>query len=315
MKILVTEPDGFSPKAVDIMKDAGIHVDLYQGEIGNLHAVAADYDGAIIRFATEWRRAALEKVAHWKVLASPVTGVDHVDVSAAADLGIDVVTLADLQGLDQVTSTAELALGLLLCLVRNISQAHNSVMAGSWNRDLFVGRELKGRTVGIVGMGRLGRIFSGMAEACRMSLIYYDPHVDDVSYKKCESLDELAAEADVVSLHVKLNLDTEEMIGKSFFEASKPGQLLINTARGGLVDEDALLQALRNGQLAGAGLDVLADEPETGSKIDSPLLDYARTHFNVVLTPHIGGATFDAMRTTEEMLARELARRFGSHQS
>ena len=311
MDVLITEPDGFSLRALDSLRSGGFETHLYDGELAGVGDVIENYEGVIIRLGIHWSGELLKKAKNLKFIGTPTTGLNHIDLDAAQDLRIDVVSLSGLQGLDCVTSTAEHAFGLLLALVRNTCAAHQSVLAGQWDRDAFTGRELRGKTVGVLGMGRLGRMFADMARAFRMRVVYYDPFVTTDDFERCDSLRELAEQADVISIHVKLNPETVALLGRTFFESCRPGAFLVNTSRGELIDEDSLIEALECGKLAGAALDVLSGEPETGQVYESPIIEYARCHRSVILTPHIGGATLDAMRATEELLAAELVHRFG----
>jgi phosphoglycerate dehydrogenase-like enzyme len=217
-----------------------------------------------------------------------------------------------IQGLDinRITSTSEMALGLLLALVRRIRPATESVENGDWDRRHFIGRQLSGKTAGIIGMGRLGRIFARIVKAIGMDIVYYDPYVENGEGRRCESLAELASCSDVVSVHPKHTPETENLVGELFFEAARKGQFLVNTSRGAIIDEKALLKALQTGRLGGAALDVLRNEPETGEVISGALVDYAREHDNLIITPHIGGACEEAMRATEEIIAEEIIRQF-----
>jgi len=308
--VLITEPDGFCPRAIELLRSGGLETHLYDGELAGVGDVIENYDGLIVRLGIHWSHELLARAKNLKFIGTPTTGLNHIDLDAAQDLRIDVVSLSGLQGLDCVTSTAEHAFGLLLALVRNTCAAHQSVLAGQWDRDSFTGRELRGKTVGVLGMGRLGRMFANLARAFQMRVVYYDPFVATDDFERCDSLSALAEQADVISIHVKLNAETVAFLGSAFFESCRPGAFLINTSRGELIDEDSLIDAIESGKLAGVALDVLSGEPETGQVYESPIIECARCHSNVILTPHVGGATLDAMRATEELLAVELVRRF-----
>ncbi len=267
-------------------------------------AALGEFDAVWFRLAHRIDRQLLAGALRCRVLATPVTGLDHIDLAACAERGVRVVSLrGETDFLRQVRATAELTIGLALALLRHIPAASAHVLDGGWNRDLFRGRELFGRTAGIVGMGRLGTIVAGYFRAMGMDVIGYDPRPDfprDAA-RQMGTLDELLEAADVVSLHVALGDETRHMIGRHEFDAMKPGAVLVNTSRGGIVDEAALLAALEGGRLAGAALDVLEGEPNVGR--DHPLVAYARRHDNLLIVPHVGGNTVESFAKTELFLA------------
>lgn len=313
MNVVIAESPGFAPRALEQLRAAGWTCELYAEALDALPARLAGADGAIVRFGLRWDAERLRRAAgRLRFLAVPATGADHIDRAAAAALGIEVVSVAGHPGLREITATPEHAFGLMLALLRNTVPAHLSVLRGEWNRDAHFGRQLKGSAVGVVGLGRTGRAFAGMAEAFGARVAYFDPFVREARYTRCNSLEELARTSDVAAVHAVLDADTRGLLGAAFFAALKPGAFLVNTARGALVDEAELLRALASGRLAGAALDTICDEPDRGAALASPLLDYARTHANLLLTPHIGGATPESIRTVEELLAAVLVRKFGA---
>jgi D-3-phosphoglycerate dehydrogenase len=197
-------------------------------------------------------------------------------------------------------------LALALALLRNIPSAAQSVCQGFWNRDLFRGHELFGKTVGIVGMGRLGTIVAGCFRAFGMDVLGYDPRPDfpHGAARRVEDLDLLIEASDVLSLHVSYSESTRHLIGQEQLSRVRPGAVLVNTSRGGVVDEQALLAALEGGRLAGAALDVLDGEPHVDA--GHPLVAYARERSNLLVVPHIGGNTYESFEKTETFLARRL---------
>ena len=242
-----------------------------------------------------------------RVLGTPTTGELHIDVDYARKGNISICSLRNQKEfLSKITPTAELAWGLLLAVTRQIPRAHDSVCEGNWNGREFgrqTPRMLSTMTLGIIGLGRLGSIVAGYGKAFNMKVLYYDPHVNDDKYIKCENLHELARLSDIVSIHVHLTEKTENLIDSKFLKTMPKGSYIINTARGGIVDEDALLDALKTGHLAGAGLDMLAGEHLPGFKEqlnEHPLVEYAVNHDNLIITPKIGGCTMDAREKTEK---------------
>lgn len=222
------------------------------------------------------------------------TGIDHIDTDYLSKSGIALASLrSEKEFLESLTSTPELAWGLLLACVRNIPAAHRSVLEGGWDRMAFQGRMLHGRTLGLVGLGRIGRILARYGEAFGMRILACDPAATQAQhYVEMVALETLLSTADIISIQVHLAPDTRHMLGEREFGMMKRGAVFINVARGGLVDEDALIEALKNGTIASAGVDVLADEPEIGA---SRLAIYARSAANLVITPHIGGTCEDAL--------------------
>jgi D-3-phosphoglycerate dehydrogenase len=226
--------------------------------------------------------------------------------------GIAVLSLRGERGfLDQVTATAELTWGLLLALTRRIPAASRAAAAGAWDRDAFRGHDVAGKRLGIVGLGRLGRIVAGYGRAFRMSVAAHDPQTDawPESVARAESLQALLAQSDVLSLHLPLSRETTGLIDAKALSALPDGAILLNTSRGAIVDEGALLAALMSGRLAGAALDVLSDETAVAA---SPLIAFAKQHERLLITPHIGGASHEAMARTEIFMAEKLARHLGS---
>lgn len=254
----------------------------------------------------------IDRMPGLKVIGSNTTGVPHIDTEYAASKGVEVISLAGRTDfLSSITPTGEHTWGLLLGLMRRIPWAFDYVKDGGWNRRPF-GAEamLSSLTMGIVGLGRLGCMVAQQGLAFRMTVRYIDPS-EPVSpipgVQRCESLGELVAASDVVSLHVPLTPENVGLISRDVLARFKRGAYLVNTSRGELVDSEALLDSLISGHLAGAALDVFEGEfaPDFLYHFkDHPLLEYARTHDNLLITPHIGGSTIDAWRKTEEYTIR-----------
>ncbi len=256
-----------------------------------------------------------------QAIASPTTGLFHIDVDYVLKENINICSLKNEQKyLSTITSTAEHAWGLLLAVTRRIPSAYESVCEGKW-----IGREFGKKTprmisemsLGILGLGRLGSLVAGYGKAFGMTVYYYDPYVGNDLYIMCENLNDLAKSSDIISIHVHLNAETENLIGRKFLQSIRQGSYIINTARGGIVNENALLDALISGHLGGAGLDMLAGEHLPGFKdklIEHQLIKYAKQHDNLIITPKIGGCTRDAWEKTEryvvDMVIAELEKTF-----
>ncbi len=255
-------------------------------------------------------RAKMEQCPRLRAIATNTTGVPHIDVAAAAAREIRVFSLQhETAFLGTITPTAEHTWGLLLALMRRSPWAHGAVLEGRWNRRPFgAPRMLSRLSLGIVGLGRLGRMVGCYGLAFGMKTAFFDPFVaaSPAGLTKMATLDELVAVSDVVSLHAPADETTHKMINRDILLKFKPGSYLINTARGELVDEGALLEMLKSGRLAGAALDVLEGEFVPGFQVSShPLVAYAREHDNLLLTPHIGGSTIDAWRETERRVIEQ----------
>ena len=241
-----------------------------------------------------------------KLIVSNTTGHPHIDVDYARSRGVFVACLKFApEFLRLITPTAELTWGLVVALTRNILPAHRAVLNGKWDRRPFGAPSmLSAMTLGVVGHGRLGGMVARYGKAFGMIVRYYDPFValSHEGAERCDTLEALVASSDVVSLHVPHEKSTEKLISKKVLMRFKPGSYLVNTARGELLDWQAVLEALESGHLAGAAFDVFEGEFEPGfaQRLPAhPVLEYARTHDNLLLTPHIGGSTVDAWRRTE----------------
>ena len=260
----------------------------------------------------------LDRFPSLRFVATPATGLVHLDLAACAARGVKVVSLKDETAfLTGLTATAELAWGHVLSFHRRILPATAGVNRGVWDRDLFIGNEVKGKTLGVVGLGRLGSMVARYGTAFQMRVLYSDPRRVDLPYAKRVTLDRLLAESDVVTLHVHVSPRTEGMIGEREFRLMRRKPLFVNTSRGELVDEAALLRALRSGRVKGACLDVLRGEHWntvaekkrwlTGNK----LLAYARRHANLQITPHVGGLTREGIERAEKYTVDKLVRVYG----
>lgn len=249
----------------------------------------------------------IDKCLNLKIIGSNTTGHPHIDVDYARSKGIEVVTLKEQKEfLDTITPTAEHTWGLLIALTRNLIHANRSVLDGQWDRRPFGGTKMLSRMkIGVVGLGRLGFKVAQYALSFGMDVFYFDPFVFSglPGLIRCSSLEDLVSQADVVTVHVPHEKETEDMFSAQVFSKFKTGAYFINTSRGELVDHSALLDQLKRGHFAGAALDVFEGEYVSGFE-DSfkhhPLLEYAKVNSNLIITPHIGGSTYDAWFETEK---------------
>lgn len=310
IKILNTESLDYSPSAREILERFAVieAADLQHPE---LFSRLSEIDALIVRLRNQIDREILDSAPHLKAIVTATTGLDHIDTAYAAERGIAVLSLkGETDFLRSIPATAEHTWGLLLALVRNLPWAYQSVLQGEWDRDRFRGRDLAGKRLGIVGLGRIGEKIARYGQAFGMKVVAYDPYRQDwlPDVERYPTLEALCHQSEILSLHMPLNEETRGMIGAQEISWLPPGALLVNTARGAVLDETALLAALETGQLGGAALDVLSDETSPTRPLTACLVEYARSHSNLLLTPHIGGATIDSMHATEIFMAQKLER-------
>jgi len=271
-----------------------------------LHSLPSDTHGLVVRLKYSISREILNQLPALKFLATPTTGVVHIDLNEVMNRGIRLISLRnEKQLLDNLSGTAELVWGLIFNFFRNIACASSSVKDGYWDRDLFIGSEVRGKTLGIIGFGRLGSMVAEVGAALKMNVIYYDIQKKDHKFGLPVSLEDLLGASDIISIHVHLSDSTRNMISTNQFSKMKRRPLLVNTARGEVVDEDALVSALYSGQVCGACLDVLCGEywnSDVDKKRwieDSKLISYAKDNGNLLITPHIGGLVYEGVERAE----------------
>jgi len=307
-RLLVTEPDHFSGKALVSLQEWA-DVEFRSRTRKGLRGAFETFDIVWVRLGFRVTPEVVQSPIRCRILAVPTTGLDHIDVTACEKAGIRLVSLrGESEFLKEVRATAELTIGLVLALIRRIPQAHGSVLSGQWERDLFHGHELYGKTVAVIGMGRLGRIVAGYFQALGLEVVGYDPYESfprEIA-RRVATIEEAVRIADYVSVHVNYHAGTWHLINHNVFAAMKPGAILINTSRGPVVDEAALLEALREEHIAGAALDVLEGEPV--ADIQHPLIAYARENARLLITPHIGGNTAESFEKTEAFIAEKTRR-------
>jgi D-3-phosphoglycerate dehydrogenase len=296
-RVLVTEK--LAQPGLDLMDGAGHEVDVQLGlSPDDLVTAVAGAQALVIRSATTVTAEVLAAGTDLVVVGRAGIGLDNVDVAAATERGVMVVNAPQ----SNILSAAEQAMALLLAQARNIPQAHAALVAGKWERSKWEGVELYGKTLGVVGLGRVGALVAQRALAFGMRLVAYDPFVsaDRAKHMGVDlmGLEELMATSDFVTVHLPKNAETLGLIGKEMLAKAKPRLRIINTARGGIVDEDALAEAIRSGQVQGAGLDVFAKEPTT----ESPLFELS----SVVVSPHLGASTAEAQDKAGVTIAEQV---------
>jgi D-3-phosphoglycerate dehydrogenase len=293
MRVLVREP--IADAGVDLLRE---HVDVDVDRDSDLAEIIDRYDGIVIRSATKLTKELIDRAERLKVIGRAGVGVDNVDVEAATRRGIVVANAPE----STVISAAEHTVGLLLALSRNIPQAHAALAEGRWERSRWGGVELSGKTLGVLGFGRIGQQVARRALGLELRVVAYDPFVSKERFRelgvdRADTADDLYAAADFVTLHLPLTDETRGSIGADVFAKMRDGVRLVNAARGELVDEGALLDALRSGKVAAAALDVFSAEPYSG-----PLLDLE----NVVATPHLAASTEEAQDRAGVIVAEQI---------
>jgi D-3-phosphoglycerate dehydrogenase len=299
MRILVC--DGLEKTGVDHLRSAaGMTVDERPSiNAGELMDIIDGYEGLIVRSKTRVTAELIDRAANLRVVGRAGTGVDNIDVSAATQRGIVVMNAAA----GNTVTTAEHTMAMLLSLARQIPQAAASTKSGQWEKNKFVGVELMGKTLGIVGLGRIGTAVAARARAFGMSVLAFDPYFTQEAARELGiemiALDELIARSDFITLHTPLTDETRYLINAAAIEKMKPGVRLINCARGGLIEERALHEGIVSGKVAGAALDVFEQEP---TPPDNPLLSLNQ----VITTPHLGASTAEAQLGVATMIAEQV---------
>jgi D-3-phosphoglycerate dehydrogenase len=300
MKVLIS--DNLAPVGAEILKDAGLEVDINTGLAPEeLKKIIGNYDGLVIRSATKVTEEIVEAADNLKVVGRAGIGLDNVDIPSASKKGVVVMNAPD----GNATTAAEHAISMMMSLTRNIPQATASMKAGKWEKKKFGGREVTGKTLGIVGIGRIGSIVADRAKGLHMQIIAYDPYMPkDIADKlgiEILSLDEVCKRSDYITVHVPLIKETAKILSTDQFKAMKNDAMLIDCARGGVVDEEALYEALSTGEIAGAALDVFAVEPTNLE--NNPLLGLD----NFICTPHLGASTSEAQVNVAVAIAEQMA--------
>jgi len=297
-KILVS--DDVSDSGLQPLRDAGFVVEKKTGLSADaLRKALADSDGMVVRSETKVTPELMDAAGKLRVIGRAGVGVDNIDVPAATERGIVVMNAPD----GNTITTAEHTIALLVALARNVPQANSSVKAAKWDRKRFIGAELQGKTLGIIGLGRIGRAVATRARAFGMKIVAHDPFI--ASEQACDleiestSLDEVFSRADFLTVHTPLTNETRGIVGSEALAKMKNGARVINCARGGLVDEQALYEAIKSGAIAGAALDVFEQEPPPP---DHPLL----TLEEVIVTPHLGASTTEAQEGVAFTVAEQM---------
>lgn len=298
VKVLIS--DKMSPLAAGVFQRRGIQVDVETGlSPEDLAAKIGGYDGLAVRSATKVRGPIIDAAENLKVIGRAGIGVDNIDLDAATARGIVVMNTP----FGNSITTAEHAIAMLMAMARDVPQANASTHAGKWEKNRFMGMEITGKVLGIIGCGNIGSVVADRAQGLKMRVIAYDPYLSEERATEMGvdkvTLDDLLARADIISLHTPLTDATKNIIDANALNKTRKGVRIVNCARGGLVDELALKAAIESGHVAGAAIDVFAEEPA----INSPLFGLE----NVIATPHLGAATSEAQEKVAVQVAEQMA--------
>ncbi|MFH0836861.1 MAG: hydroxyacid dehydrogenase [Candidatus Aenigmatarchaeota archaeon] len=290
MKILITEPEFFSVEKRKEFESLG-EVIARKMNRQELLKIIVDIDILIIRVDTKVDKELIDCAKKLKIIATPITGTDHIDMEYAEKMGIKIISAPGMNA----NTTAEHTFAMILALAKKIPFAFEHVKNNKWNRHEYISNELKEKTLGIIGLGRIGSRIAEFAAVFGMNVIAYDKYVTVEDGKKrgaeIVEFDELLERSDIISVHCVLTEETKNMFCSEAFLMMKENAMLVNASRGEVIDESALLDALKNKKISGAALDVLTQEPP----VDSKLVEYAKHHENLIITPHIAGLSYESI--------------------
>ena len=301
MKVIVT--DEISEKGLELLeKDPRVQLDVRLGlEKAELYQLIGNYDAIITRSGTQVDAELLSHATKLKMVARAGVGIDNVDVAAASERGIIVVNAP----FGNTNSAAEHSMAILLSMCRNVPDANASLKSGQWQRAPFTGYELKHKTMGIIGLGKVGGRVALRSRAFEMDVVVYDPYISEKRASdfgtRLVSLDELVSTADVISVHTPLNDETSDLITAEHFTQMKDGVLIVNCARGGIINEADMLSALASGKVANAAFDVWSEEPPNNETLKKLI-----AHPRMIVTPHLGANTFEAQTNVAVDVSREI---------
>jgi D-3-phosphoglycerate dehydrogenase len=304
--IIITEPEDFSVKALELLKKQGEVIMLTS--LSELEIYIEIANVLMIRLGVMWNSTMLAKAPKLRYILTPTTGLDHIDLNYTDKFGIKVISLKGEQTfLNSIPSTAEHSMALILALMRKLIPAHEHVLQDGWDRQAFRGNNLKGKKFGILGFGRIGHQMAEYALAFGMKVSAYDPcsnyNNDNVDFKNDPI--ELFSDSDIIGIHIPMNEKNRNFISADLLKSAKKGLILINTSRGGVWDEIAVGDCIVNKTLGAIATDVIDNEMEPELRVKSKLIELAKAGYPVLITPHIGGATFESMHETEEFIAQK----------
>ena len=308
MEVLIVSPEYFPEETLSELMPLA-NIESKKMSYDELSEQIEKYDVIITRIGIKFDKHLLERAKNLKIIATATTGTDHIDLEYAKERGIEVISAPGANAI----ATAEYTFGLMLTLMRRVPWAFDSLKRFDYERSGFLGNELKGKKLGIIGFGRIGSQIGRYARSFGLEILTYDPYINKSLAEeigaKIVPLDELLKESDIITLHAFASPENENMISFGEFSKMKDTAFLINVARGSLVDEDALLGALKNKKIQGAALDVLKEEPPSEN---NKLIIYAKSNDNLIITPHLGGSTEEAVYDAARHVVRKVKEFFNS---
>lgn len=304
MKLLITESEDFSRLAISNLKEK---FDVEVADINkktSLMEKLSDVEVLFVRLRFKIDKEIIERAPQLKYILSATTGLDHIDVNYFEKRGGGIISLkGDIDFLSSIPSTAEHTWALLLSLIKKVPSSFAHVKEGKWNRNLFKGNNLKGKKIGILGLGRVGKQVAQFAAIFEMEIRYFDICTIKTSYQNFKTPEELFNWADIVTIHIPYNRENEHFVNKGLLSHTKNHSILINTSRGSVWDEKAVAKLLQQKKIKGVAVDVLENELDSSALSSNPLVLLAKENYNIIITPHIAGATYESMTMTEEYVA------------
>jgi D-3-phosphoglycerate dehydrogenase len=307
MKIINLDPDHYSKKASSLFREH----DYVERKITRkkLINVISRYEVIILRFSHQIDKEIIKAAKNLKVVATNATGVDHIDVEYLKQNKIKFISLNENKSfLREITASSEHTWALMMTLIKNINSSFEDVKNYNWRREKFIGTQLHKKTVGILGLGRNGLKISKYARAFGMNIIFFDKEkkYNTKNFYRCKSLNEILKKSDILFITIPLNSKTKNLLNKDTLKLMKTNSIIVNTSRGEIINETDLLKCLSNKTIAGAALDVLKNESDNKFLINNKLIKYAKSNKNLIITPHIAGATKESWEITELFVAEKI---------
>lgn len=308
MKILITETDYFCEDLQEMLQQIG-DVKVIDTNMESLLESIESIDILLIGLEITINRKIIEKAKNLKIIGTPTTGLDHIDIKAANEKNIEIISLkGDFDFTDKIHASFEHTIALMLAIMRKIPFAFESVKNYSWERKKYVGHELKNKVLGILGYGRIGKKVAKICSQFQMKVIANDIDFEKIKNDGFEAVskEELFRKSNIIIICVPLKESTINLVNKKEILLMKEGSWIINTSRGRIINEDALLEALKTEKLTGVAVDVLSTENTSSHPHSNKLIEYSRTHDNIIITPHIAGSTFESMSMTGNYIVEKI---------
>ncbi|MFN3969063.1 NAD(P)-dependent oxidoreductase [Flavobacterium sp.] len=306
MRILITESGDFSPNAIAELQK---HFEVIQRDFTSLEDLTeniAEVDVLFVRLRFKLTQGILEKAPQLKYILTATTGLDHIDVDYFESRGGKVISLkGEVDFLGSIPSTAEHTWALLLALLKKIPTAFEDVKEGNWHRDHFKGNNLRGKKIGILGLGRVGKQVANFAQAFGLEIGYFDIVSQTNNYKSFSNPQELFAWAEIISIHIPYTIENENFVNEELLQHCQKNAVLINTSRGNVWEENLVAELLKQNKIFGIATDVLQNEFDKKQLKKNPLVELATEEYNIIITPHLAGATYESMAMTEEFIVSQ----------